>query len=419
MTTKTILVNSMDSVSTSTANTTQYLGLYGTSGFSGTEVNRQTLMRTVGTASNLFMILTANTIAATSTLNFRKNAVNGSQTLSIASNTTGSFEDTTHTDSIAAGDKITVQFVPGAATGTVSVTIVSILFQSQSGIATKHAGSACGGDFNPSVTTFLGISSDYSNDTASGETTEANTKFKIDRGGGLFKNASVNITANSITAASTYTFRKNGANTAITASITASTTGFFEDTTHNVSVEAGDTVNHQFITGATGTTINLRSLSIEAEDIISSRYSIMQTAQVYETTHGTIFARNATFYVAAGGGMTSGNATESNMQLKTRAAFSFFSLSCLVIANTNTDASTVQFRVNAANGNNVLSIPGTSTGYFSDSTPHADDTSASDLVCIAITTGVGSGVQTTTVGYFSVVCAEPAPAAATDYYAFV
>ena len=73
----------------------------------------------------------ANTINGTSTINVRKNAANAGLSLTIGHNATGTFENTTPTDTVtvAAGDKLNYQTVPGAATGTINLTILSVLFE--------------------------------------------------------------------------------------------------------------------------------------------------------------------------------------------------------------------------------------------------------------------------------------------------
>jgi hypothetical protein len=67
-----------------------------------------------GTISLLWCrVTTAATSSSTVTL--RKNSTNASNTFSINANTTGAFSDTTpHNDSIATGDLIAVEVVPGS-----------------------------------------------------------------------------------------------------------------------------------------------------------------------------------------------------------------------------------------------------------------------------------------------------------------
>lgn len=412
------MTNTSSSLSSGTGST-HYAGLYGTASLTNTEAFRQMKMLRTGIVGNLFATITSNTIAATSTFTLRINAADGAQTISVGSNATGKFENIASGDSIAASDLIDVKFVPGAATGQLGVSIISALFQADSGTVISRRTTTCGADFIPSTTAYLTLESDYDDSDANGigDTNENHTKLDMQTAG-TFNNASVHVETNTITTSSTYTLRKNGANTAVTVSIPSSTSGYFDDTSNAVSVVVGDDVNHQFVSGSTGTIITVGKISIDF-DSTDGVHGFTQMGNVTDATTdgGQTFARASTAYVSIDGGMKSVPTTESAMQMTTREAFSFSRLSCLVNANTNTSASTVQFRVNSADGTNSLSIAGSSSGYFTDSTPHTDSTSATDLVCIAVITGVGSGTQTTIFAYFSIVYATPVPS--TDFYTFV
>ncbi len=94
------------------------------------------------------------------------------------------------------------------------------------------------------------------------ETTEVNLKSRIPWPVN-FSQMTVWVLTNAITAASTFTFRKNAANGNQTVSITASTTGAFTDTTNSdSSIGASDLINYQLVTGATGSTMTIESTSI-------------------------------------------------------------------------------------------------------------------------------------------------------------
>ena len=102
------------------ANVTLYwpLALTNIEGPSATEAHKQIIHQTSGTLSKLYVRVTGNTINGTSSINVRKNALNAGMSLTVGPNATGVFENTVNTVSVAAGDKLSYQFVPGAATGT-------------------------------------------------------------------------------------------------------------------------------------------------------------------------------------------------------------------------------------------------------------------------------------------------------------
>lgn len=99
------------------AATTTYYPIGGDQNVNATESLIQLRANVAHIASNLECHLSLNTITATSTLTFRKNGGNGNQSVSIASSTTGFFEDVVNTDTILTSDELDYQLVTGA-TGT-------------------------------------------------------------------------------------------------------------------------------------------------------------------------------------------------------------------------------------------------------------------------------------------------------------
>lgn len=92
------------------------------------EPNNQLPILVAKTFSGLWLNVTTNSIAATSTVNFRKNANNGNQTVSITASTTGTFEDTVNSDSVVANDLINYQVITGGASGSLGIGPLSILW---------------------------------------------------------------------------------------------------------------------------------------------------------------------------------------------------------------------------------------------------------------------------------------------------
>jgi hypothetical protein len=85
------------------------------------------------------------------------------------------------------------------------------------------------------------------NDESGGE-----SNVQIQVGPGVIKGLRSNCTANTWTGATAVTLRLNGADTALTTTITASTTGIFVDNTHSVPVALNDLIDLAYTT-ATGT----------------------------------------------------------------------------------------------------------------------------------------------------------------------
>src|ERR1051325_10727397 len=113
-----------------TANTTSYTNITGRPLTLDTnESLYEIVFRTAGEFSFFQCRLTANSIGTASTLQLRKNTnTNCNNVISLTANTTGLFEDSTHFDTVTAGDRFVAKFIPGAATGTVTITAISIIF---------------------------------------------------------------------------------------------------------------------------------------------------------------------------------------------------------------------------------------------------------------------------------------------------
>src|SRR3989344_6927696 len=93
-----------------------------------TEARTQITYRTAGTLSNLWVYVNTNNLNGSTTIITRKNGENGAQSVSFASSTTGTAEDTTNSDTIAAGDEVNYQYVTGGTTGTISVRTITTVF---------------------------------------------------------------------------------------------------------------------------------------------------------------------------------------------------------------------------------------------------------------------------------------------------
>jgi hypothetical protein len=87
-----------------------------------TENNSKTKMRYAPTASELIILVTANTINASSTLKSRKNGANGNLTVTITTTAIGLFNDTTNVDVLAATDEYNFQYIATSVAGTQTTT---------------------------------------------------------------------------------------------------------------------------------------------------------------------------------------------------------------------------------------------------------------------------------------------------------
>lgn len=341
------------------------------------------------------MRLTVNTIAATSTIRTRKNSANGAQSVSIGSNATGVFEDTSNTDTIAVGDKIAIQTTPGATVGTMTLSVFSMLFDATTNTVTKY-GVQPWNTISTASTTFF---QPLSGTAAANTTTEANVKCR-QRKAGIFASLAINVSSNARTATTLKT-RKNGADATLTLSITASTSGFFEDTTHSDAVVVDDDFNFALVTG-TGTAA-LQPQDIEVVFRSTDSHNQLINSKDNAATIGT----SATNYFTICGNVNP-FAAEADCKTKSRLArYAFRELTINLRTNTVSAASTFRLRKNGANANQSVSITASTAGVFSDST-NVDIIASSDDINYQLVTGA-SGTSMIPI-HMSVWATGPIPA---------
>lgn len=232
-----------NNMSGSSANNPQYLRMDGTgNGASAETTGLQQRIRAPGNAKRLFASLSSNASTATTTVRFRINAANGTNLVTIAASTTGDFEDTSHSDTLATGDLVTVSYSGHNASLSLRTGIgiertgnkfdVGVGFSaSRTGSATKHFWS-----FGLEMST---------------TTSETNLQKQL-----TFAVKATNLrhfsNTNACNGAVTINLRKNGVDSSLSYNVPASTSGWFEDTTGSETLAAGDKFNFSAVGGTSG-----------------------------------------------------------------------------------------------------------------------------------------------------------------------
>jgi|SRR5579859_1035632 len=202
------------------------------------ETNAQVKQRAAGTWSNNRHNVSSNSNSAASVvLTFRKNAANGNQVVTYAASATGIMEDTTHTDATVSGDLTCNQIISTSSTG-------ATVFQNDTNI------------FSPSAHLFDTLNTMGSENTvnggnsfhiigggnnSSGNTTEANAQQRF-----RFSTRVANFRGNMLnnfSSTGTSSIRDNGVTGNSSFTPTASSTGYFEDSTHHDDIASGDLIN--------------------------------------------------------------------------------------------------------------------------------------------------------------------------------
>lgn len=200
-----------------------------------TESTIQYTMRRAVTFTNIRVTLIANTInTGTTVWRLRVNGADVNQLANIAAGATGAFEDTTNTDDVVAGDEVNHQVTTSGTSGSINPRLAQLAQISTA----REVITSTNSPATSSTDTYLGAEGD-----ALRSVTESDAQIAA-RAAFTANNLFVNITAHGASNGVNFFLRQNGANSALTLNVPASTTGLFEDTTNSVSIAVADTYNH-------------------------------------------------------------------------------------------------------------------------------------------------------------------------------
>jgi hypothetical protein len=204
------------------------------------------------------------------------------------------------------------------------------------------------------------------------------------RQAGTMSQLFVVASANASTLSTTVNSRKNGGNGNLSVSIPSGGTGAFEDMTDSDSFVSGDTADWQAaaVAGSTGAT---------TLTVIAAVYSVASGTVIFTGAIGhpaNTYTPSTTTYSVVNGFSNVRDSTEANWQVKLFYSGSFTNLHLVVTANSITDTSTARFRKNSTNGSQSVSIPGSTTGDFEDTTD-TDSFASGDLLATQIVAGAG------------------------------
>ncbi len=218
---------------------TQYFSPGGTG--QSTEANAQAIAVEAGVLSNLQVNVGANSLGSSASAATRKNGSAGAQSVSISAGSTGIFEDTTHTDSLAGADLWCLSQTLPSTAGLFAVHTV------------KLAGGASGDTTFASALSQSGTTTNFFGMWGSGAQTSESVVFHPIACAGTWSLLTVRVGTNGqASGTTTVTSRKNGAAGNQSVSFAGAATGTFQDTTHTDSIAPGDRIDMRVVGGATG-----------------------------------------------------------------------------------------------------------------------------------------------------------------------
>jgi hypothetical protein len=361
---------------TLTTGTTQYtrLAASGLTGSTTTVGNNSTKWETAGTIQKLMVEIAANatTGGASTVQSFKAGTTAGNVVASITTATTGFFEDTSHTDTVTAGDAWQWRWITGTG-GTTEAGTLAFDFVATTNTAARHT--VTGLSFSTASSTAFFF---LAGTNLTSEATEANVQIKVESAGTL-GNLGVLIRTNARTTATTFTSRVNTAAGAMSVSYGSGATGYVEDLSHSDTVSAGALVNYAMTTStATGAIV---VDNIGAEYITTNSTSFMTGG----AGGGIGYPAASTNFTPFGGQLTA-TATEAFAQVNYKEAYTLSFMASNVRLNSTTATSTLRLRKNTAAANQTISITTGATGYFED-TSNTDAVVANDLMCMQVVAG--------------------------------
>lgn len=241
----------------SSASVTTYAAIGGFSGVTGTvEADKQLRMKTAGTAKNLKVITGTNNRTTNTVFRSRVNGANGAQTFTIAGGTTGFFDDSSNTDTLAVDDLLNISITTGTGTEILDCIYAGMDLETTNNGEQLLSSSNAGLTVTTGLTRFIILTG-----RMDANTTELDTRAEVNVSCLLSKLAAY-VSANTIVEDSTLRLRKNGANANQVVPLTGLTTGYFEDGVNTDSFVETDEGNYSLVTGATGTNIVIQSVSM-------------------------------------------------------------------------------------------------------------------------------------------------------------
>ena len=360
--------------------TTEYFPLVGDSDGETVEANTEILVRDTYTGKNLWTYVSANANNGTTTIRTRKNGANGAQSVSYAASETGSKEDTVNTDAMATGELWNYSVNTAGATGNCTFTVISILLQ-HSGTGTFILAGGRSTSQAENVLNYFTPSGSGSNSE-----TEATRQYTL-RTDGTLRNFRIYVSSNSIGADTVARTRKNAGNGAQSVTITASTTGSFEDTTNSDTVTGANADEWNYVVNSTSAKMGTLATRIkQVEYACIGRPHIGLSAD---------FPLSSDSYIGLEGG-ASISTVEANRQVKARVALTVAKMFTYVSANTTTVCD-VYFRQNGVNTSLTVNYGSGVTGIKED-TVNSVSIVATDLINYFVDLTSGTSITFQIIG---------------------
>lgn len=360
-----------------------------------TEAFRAVVARVAGTFSGLQVNI--NGVGVGRVYRFRKNAGNGSQSVSPTDSTSGVYSDTTNNDPVSSGDTFDISSTVTSSIPRIYST--RMVFQANTGHGTYYF--AIGGAPAAAGTSvFINIVGSGGAGTSTTESAVA-VRFGV---AGTLANLQIYLSNNTCDGNIVFTSRIAGSGGTQTVTFAAGETGSKEDNTHTDAVSIGSDVCVKIdLTAATTGTITLQICGFTFTTTGRPKNDVFTQAQLVKAG-----GSGSTYLPITGESSGGANTVEFEAQIQHGFSGSCSNMRVYVGTNTLNGALTVSFRKNSTNGNQTITIPAaTGNGWFEDTTS-IDTFTDTDSVNIAIT-GAELLTGSCEILYTAMIDIPPAP----------
>lgn len=337
-----------------------------------TEARQERTYRQAVTLSGMYVNVKVNDRVDASTVRSRKNTANGNQVITIGAGATGDFEDSSNSDSYAAGDIASVSVLSG--TGGTELRFRAIIFKADTANTVQKVNAYGNNNNTASVTEFSDLVQRF--DWFTPESTFQSTM----RLAATAKNFYLHLYLNARSTTTTFGSRKNSAAGGMSVSVGAGATGVFEDTSGTDTLADGDTFGWSTTTGSgTG--------GIEGLTCACDLETTTQKFPIFSRASTVGFTTNAgvTEYMGLGVGHDR-STTESETLIRARLPMQLSRFTFHIESNGITAATTIRLRKNSGNANQVLTVGSGATGWFEDASSR-DNAIATDQFANQIVAG--------------------------------
>lgn len=315
--------------------------------------------------------------------------VNGSDTLLIAppAGATGRFENLSDVVTVAEGDLVAWRFQGSGAPYTNSCGPLTAVFEAASG-QPSHNLVATG------ISTTWGSGTSYAPPAGASGPVPSNETANTDiaRAAAVYSNLQVRVNTNARTSDVTLFFRRNNADTGLTLTVPAGTTGRFEDAVNTVTVAPGDVIGYRAAGGGGTGNINVLWVGSRAT-ATGGQFDLFSASPGAGSNTGSPLGWSPS--VGSGGVST----TETSVELKVHLDAELSRLR--VYVSQINGSMTFVTRINGADGNQTLSVPTNTAGYYEDAV-NVDAVFAGDTFSVQSNkTGSGARISSLATTWFT------------------